>query len=111
MITSTPCPSEGGRLSSSQRLILAFAPPAGGFVEGDQQTYHDWIGAMSPEQWPRVLLGIGDRDLMMVETDRMTEVLDEWGIPYTLKVEPGDHSYAYWSSNMEMYLLWYAEDW
>jgi enterochelin esterase-like enzyme len=84
---------------------------AGGVVEGDQQTFRDWIGATPPQQWPRVLIDIGDQDLMMGETERMTEILDEWGVPYTLNIEPGDHSYLYWSGNMEMYLLWYAEDW
>jgi enterochelin esterase-like enzyme len=83
-----------------------------GVVSGDEGNLNDWIAAMSPEQWPRVLLDCGDGDTPMLKNTReMARVLDEWEIPYTLNVEPGGHSYAYWGGHLEMYYKWYAEDW
>jgi S-formylglutathione hydrolase FrmB len=83
-----------------------------GVLSGDEENVNAWIAAMSPEQQPRVLIDYGDRDIhMAVNAKRTAEILDEWGIPYTLNAGQGDHSYVYWCSNLEMYLRWYAEDW
>lgn len=83
-----------------------------GVVSGDEGNLNDWIAAMSPEQWPRVLLDCGDEDTPMLKNTKETaKILDKWEIPYTLNVEPGAHSYGYWGSNLEIYLRWFAEDW
>lgn len=83
----------------------------GGMVSGDEGNFEEWIAGMPPQLWPRVLIDIGDQDTMMEATERLAGLLDERGIPYTLNVEPGGHTYAYWSSNLEMVLRWYAQDW
>jgi len=83
-----------------------------GVVSGDEGNVEEWIAAIPPEQWPRILLDCGDEDTLMLDhVDRTMAILDEWEIPYRLNVEPGGHSYTYWGSNLEMYYAWYAEVW
>ena len=48
---------------------------------------------------------------MMPWTELLASILDAGDVPYILNVEPGGHSYAYWSSNLDMYLLFFGEDW
>ena len=82
-----------------------------GVGRGDEANMDAWIGAMPVAQWPRVLIDSGDRDPELVSAERMAEIMDRWHIPYTLNVEPGEHSFAYWASNLEMYLRWFTAEW
>lgn len=74
-------------------------------------SFDAWIAATPPEKRPRVLIDCGDNDPEVVRAKYMAEILRKWEISYTLNVEPGEHSLAYWGSHLEMYLRWYAEIW
>jgi enterochelin esterase-like enzyme len=100
---------------------MAFQFPAkfgsvGAFGAGilDQQAegFNRWVAATPPDQRPRVLIDVGDRDTAMLPfTHVLTQTLTQQNIPYTLIVKPGDHSYQYWASHLETYYRWFAEDW
>jgi enterochelin esterase-like enzyme len=83
-----------------------------GVIEGEEEVFAAWLEEISAEEMPRVLIDYGEDDFFMKRNAQlMMEILEERGVLYTLNVEPGDHSYSYWSGNLEMYLRWYAEDW
>ena len=44
-------------------------------------------------------------------TQNLVNILDHDKVPYTLNIGHGDHDWAFWSSKMESYLLWFAEAW
>ncbi len=62
---------------------------------------------------PRIWLDIGERDQRSIlESATWLEgLLDERDIPHHWMLNPGDHSEEYWSSHVELYLRWYAQDW
>ncbi|MFL7791468.1 MAG: alpha/beta hydrolase [Anaerolineae bacterium] len=83
-----------------------------GVVSGDEGNVDAWIAAMPSKLWPRILIDYGDADRPMgINAQRTAEILDKWGIPYTLTVGEGGHNAAYWSANLASYLRWYAEGW
>jgi enterochelin esterase-like enzyme len=83
-----------------------------GVVSGDEGNVDAWIAAMPSKLWPRILIDYGDADRPMeVNALRTADILDKWGIPYTLTVGKGEHNFAYWSANLASYLRWYAEGW
>jgi enterochelin esterase-like enzyme len=79
---------------------------------GEEEIVSAWLEEISEEEMPRVLIDYGEEDFSMGMNAQLTaDMLDARGVSNTLNVEPGDDSYRYWSSNLEMYLQWYAEDW
>jgi enterochelin esterase-like enzyme len=100
---------------------IAFQFPArfgsvGAFGAGilDQQAegFNRLLAATPPDQRPRVLIDIGDRDIAMLPfTHVLTQSLTQYDVPYTLIVKPGDHSYQYWAGHLETYYRWFAESW
>jgi enterochelin esterase-like enzyme len=82
-----------------------------GISYGDEERFSAWIAAMPADQWPRVLIDYGDQDPMARRAKIMTDILDEWGMPYTLSVGHAGHDRDYWAGNVESYLRWYAAGW
>lgn len=70
-----------------------------------------WINQIHEDSFPRLWIDIGESDSLKRSADDLLALLDEYGMPYTSQVSPGDHSPAYWSSQLETYLQWYASDW
>jgi enterochelin esterase family protein len=110
----------GGSRGATVAARMAFQFPdifgsigafGGGMVNGDEPNFDDWISDTPPERRPRVLIDIGDQDTIMPDGKRLAAFLDKRDVPYTFNIEPGDHSYGYWMSNMDMYLNWYVQDW
>jgi enterochelin esterase-like enzyme len=110
----------GGSRGATVALRMAFQYPdmfssvgafGGGMVKGDEENFDQWMSTTPAELFPRVLIDIGDQDNIMLDGERMAVTLDKWEVSYIFNVEPGDHSYGYWMSNMDMYLNWYAQDW
>jgi enterochelin esterase-like enzyme len=108
--------SSGGHLAA----CMAFQFPdqfgsagvfGGGIFDEHTESFYGWIDATSPQQRPRVLIDIGNQDDMMPFTSVLTRTLALRDVPYTLIVEPGSHSFEYWSDHLETYYLWFAEDW
>jgi S-formylglutathione hydrolase FrmB len=58
-----------------------------------------------------VLVDVGDQDAIFNLTNNLLKILDEYQVPYILNRGPGGHTWGYWSSMMESYLLWFTEAW
>jgi enterochelin esterase-like enzyme len=93
----------------------AFRPPnifgrvavlSGGIADGEQEIFTDWISALPPDQWPAVLIDVGDQDGIINLTQHLTDLLDKLSFPYTFTHAPGNHSSEYWDSHMVDYLQW-----
>ena len=83
----------------------------GGVIRPEEEALNAWIAATPPDQWPRVLMDYGDQDSLVKKTRIVTDILDEWGIPYSMNVGSAGHDLMYWSSHLDMYLRWYAMEW
>jgi enterochelin esterase-like enzyme len=86
------------------------SPPV--FVE-DATKVRGWLDNIPAELMPRFWLDIGERDQRSI-LDSATwfeGLLSERNILHEWYLFAGDHSEAYWSSHVEMYLRWYAVDW
>ena len=107
----------GGSGAGDMASCLAFMYPdrfenAGAFAGGWCLDRQDLIDAMPAGQRPRVFMDTGDRDTATVHTMPLwAKVLAKNGFHFVLNVGPGDHSLEYWSSNLEMYLRWWAQAW
>jgi S-formylglutathione hydrolase FrmB len=84
---------------------------SGGIDASEKSTFDRWITSISPEDYPRILINIGDQDGIMPYTQNLLAVLDSQNVPYKINIEPGGHNWAFWSARMESYLLWFAEAW
>lgn len=86
------------------------SPPI--FVE-DASQVRSWLDDIPSEQLPRFWLDIGERDQRAILNSAIwfEDILTQRGIPHEWYLFAGDHSEAYWSSHVELYLRWYAKDW
>lgn len=86
------------------------SPPV--FVE-DAPRMRGWLDTIPAELMPRIWLDIGERDQRAILESAMwfEGLLGERNIPYEWSLFAGDHSEAYWSSHVEMYLRWYGQEW
>jgi enterochelin esterase-like enzyme len=111
----------GGSLGGIAAYRLAFQHPddfasagmfGSGVINGEDERVKTWLLAMDDENRIRVFLNTGEGDPLMLQQARvMASYLDDAGVKYQFLIGQGDHSYAYWITNMETYFLWVAEDW
>ena len=79
---------------------------SGGISDGEQEKFTGWITHTPPEQWPAVLIDVGDQDGIIVLARYLMALLDQQGVPYTFTHGQGNHNGEYWSSHMAEYLKW-----
>jgi S-formylglutathione hydrolase FrmB len=78
----------------------------------DENRVRGWLAAITPPNKPRVFLNCGTDDVLMIDTAKLTiNLLDEVKIPHTEIFTPGNHSYQYWSTNLEVFYKWLADGW
>jgi len=83
-----------------------------GLVHGEETQFEEWLQALSKKSTLRVFLNCGEGDPLMLErAEVMRTLLNEAGIETTVVVSPGDHSYAYWVSNLPTFFEWMARGW
>jgi enterochelin esterase-like enzyme len=83
-----------------------------GIVSGEEEQVREWLAAVPPENRQRVFFNCGEQDnLMLAQAEQLVSILEEAGIESTLLVSPGEHTYAYWVSNLPAYFRWLAQDW
>lgn len=71
------------------------------------------LDALAMGNPPRIWLDIGERDQQRIlqSAQWFEDLLNERSIPHQWNLFTGDHSEAYWSSHVELYLRWYAAEW
>jgi enterochelin esterase-like enzyme len=79
---------------------------SGGISDTEQDKFTQWILAAPREQWPGVLVDVGDQDGIITLTRYLLNVLDRQGVPYTFTQGKGNHDFTYWSGRMADYLEW-----
>jgi enterochelin esterase-like enzyme len=62
-----------------------------------------------PEQRPIFYIDAGDKDIEFREIQKFTNLLNDLGIPHEWHYNLGAHDEKYWSSHVEEYLRWYAD--
>ena len=84
---------------------------SGGIDISEQERFSGWINKTPKDKWPRVLIKVGKQDTIHPLVYNLTEVLEDNDFRYTLDIGQGAHTWIYWSSQMESYLLWFAKVW
>jgi len=111
----------GGSLGGIAAYRLIFQHPdefanAGmfgcGIINGENEQVKSWLAETNDKNRPRIFINVGEQDpLMLGQAREMTKILDQFNIEYELIISEGDHSYAYWATNLEAYFRWVAKDW
>ena len=83
----------------------------GAFAGGWCLENQDLMDAIPKEQHPRVFIDFGDKDPGIGRAPVWAKALAENGFQLVLNIGKGDHSFEYWSGNLEMFLLWWARGW
>ena len=83
---------------------------SGGIADNEGEKFAGWITAVSPENYPAILIDIGEDDAIINLTSNLTEQLDAHEVPYTLQTAPGGHNNAYWSQHLREYLQFLIAD-
>jgi enterochelin esterase-like enzyme len=83
----------------------------GAFAGGGCLEMQDLMDAIPKEQRPRVFLDFGDKDPEIGRAPVWAKALAENGFQFVLNIGSGNHSFEYWSGNLEMFLLWWARGW
>jgi enterochelin esterase-like enzyme len=84
---------------------------SGGIAPSETSAFEAWISSTVQQERPRVLIDIGDQDGILPLTQNLMNVLDSQNVRYELNVATGGHSWEFWSTRMESFLLWFAEAW
>lgn len=86
------------------------SPPV---FQEDAPQMRGWLDETPGELMPRIWLDIGERDQRAILNSAMwfEELLTQRNIAHEWYLFTGDHSEMYWSSHVEQYLRWYAQDW
>jgi enterochelin esterase-like enzyme len=111
----------GGSLGGIAAYRIVFNHPdhfesLGIFGSGVEPVEEDrvrtWLAAITAQNKPRVFLNCGTDDVLMIDTAKLTiTLLDEVKIPHTEIFTQGNHSYQYWSTNLQIFYEWLTEDW
>ncbi len=82
---------------------------SGGITSSEESRFDTWIQRVPSDEWPRVLINVGDRDAIVSLTQNLLDVLKRNEVPYTLDIGHGGHDWTYWSTRMQPVLLWATE--
>lgn len=79
----------------------------------DAQKMRTWLDTIPRDQIPLVFIDIGERDRPEILDSAywFAQLLDEKDIPHEWYLFTGFHNEEYWSSHLEQYLRWYAQNW
>ncbi|HEY5119536.1 MAG TPA: alpha/beta hydrolase-fold protein [Anaerolineales bacterium] len=111
----------GGSLGGIAAYRIVFQHPdhfailgifGSGVEDVEKDRVHAWLAAITEKNKPRVFLNCGLDDVFMLGMAKLTiSMLDEFKIPHTEIFTTGDHSYQYWSTNLQAFYRWLTEDW
>jgi enterochelin esterase-like enzyme len=70
-----------------------------------------WLAATPDTGLPDFFIDIGRSDPERWSAQNFADRLNAHHIPHTWYLFNGGHTEAYWSTHLELYLNWYAQDW
>ena len=77
----------------------------------DEEHISAWLDSIPRRDLPRIYLDIGDKDPNPLSAQTFEALLVQKNILHEWHVNPGYHNEAYWSSQLEAYVRWYAAGW
>jgi enterochelin esterase-like enzyme len=77
----------------------------------DASKVDDWIQAIPPASRPNVFMDIGEDDQELASTQQIESIFTQFDVTHEWHLYSGDHTEEYWSSHVEEYIRWYAEQW
>jgi enterochelin esterase-like enzyme len=111
----------GGSLGGIAAYRIVFPHPdqfaslgifGSGVEDVEQERVHTWLAAVTEKNKPRVFLNCGTEDTFMLGMAKLTiTLLDEFKIPHSEIFTTGNHSYQYWSANLQAFYRWLTENW
>lgn len=84
---------------------------SGGIDASEADKFTDWITAVAPENYPHLLIDVGEDDSIIPLTEDYLAVLNAESVPYTFTSAPGGHNSQYWGAMMPDYLRWLNTTW
>jgi len=84
---------------------------SGGLADGEGPRFEGWLLRTPPDQWPRVLIVVGNQDGIMPLVQNLRFRLNKQHVSYGIDIAPGGHDWTFWSAQMESYLLWLSKEW
>jgi len=84
---------------------------SGGIANNEKDKFTDWITAVSPEEYPNILIDVGTDDGIMPLTDDYRDVLNSQEVSYSFTTQPGGHTLTYWEDHIPDYLRWLDTIW
>ena len=88
--------------------VLGLHSPATLYSEG---LILQWLLAIPEDERPEVMIDIGDKDSLLPSTQNLINLCSQIDFEVLTRINPGDHTSAYWSAHMASYLNWYADHW
>ena len=78
---------------------------------GEPNALRLWLEQIPQGELPRVSMDSGDGDRYLKDALGFEHLLGRYQVPHEWHLREGEHDAAYWQSNLEAYLLWYAQTW
>lgn len=78
---------------------------------GDTARLSGWVADLQIEQYPRLLIDLGEDDVFLQYASAFETELTRLEVPHDYVLQPGTHSYDYWEAHITDYLIWYAAGW
>lgn len=75
-------------------------PPFG----GDLYRLPTWLRQIPEGRMPDIYLDSGSSDPWLPDTRRFVAVLEQFHVPVTFSINPGDHSESYWQAHIQEYV-------
>lgn len=80
-------------------------------LNGDASRIGEWLGAIPPASRPGIFMDIGDNDQEFEMAVQVEAQFNEAGLTHEWHLYSGAHTEQYWSSHVEEYIRWYADQW
>jgi enterochelin esterase-like enzyme len=79
--------------------------------EVDGGRVNHWVTHIPFEELPAFFIDIGRSDQERWTAQDFADQLNVYHVPHTWYLFNGDHTEAYWSAHLDLYLRWYGRNW
>ena len=80
-------------------------------LEMDRDFIDKWLGEIPASTYPVIYMDIGRSDAELGRAKLVEESFTIFKIPHELHIYTGEHTEEYWSTHVDEYIRWYAEEW
>jgi enterochelin esterase-like enzyme len=80
-------------------------------MQQDLSRVGDWLADIPLTSRPDIFMDIGDNDQELEMASKVETIFNDAGLIHEWHLYSGAHTETYWSSHVEEYLRWYADQW